>query len=139
MLASITPFFLSLRSSSLLPQNFVDVINDSLPLSWSALILAILVEIFATTHLKLSRDKSSLAGVSLSMLLFNVSLTLFATSLGQIPVSTAYAIWSALGTTAVSFAGITIFGEPCNSLKLVSLLSIMVGVVGLNLADRDDL
>ncbi|GMI48632.1 hypothetical protein TrCOL_g7757 [Triparma columacea] len=97
--------------------------------------LAIFVEILATTYLKLSRDKNSFSGMTVSMVLFNISLTLFATSLGQIPVSTAYAIWSALGTAAVSFAGVMFFGERVSVLKVVSLLSIIVGVVGLNLAD----
>jgi multidrug transporter EmrE-like cation transporter len=55
--------------------------------------------------------------------------------LGKIDVSVAYAVWAAMGTSIVSLAGMTLFGEKCDPLKLVCLSLIILGVVGLNLQD----
>jgi small multidrug resistance pump len=48
-------------------------------------------------------------------------------------VGTAYAIFSALGTALMASVGILWFNEPATVLKIISLVMIVVGVVGLNL------
>ncbi|GMH93046.1 hypothetical protein TL16_g12520, partial [Triparma laevis f. inornata] len=98
---------------------------------WSNLMFAILVEIWATTLIKLSTDRNSTPLYVCSLFLYNVSLTFFGYSLAVIPVSTAYAIWSALGTAAVSIAGVVWFGEVMNLKKALCLVAIVFGVVGL--------
>ena len=57
-------------------------------------------------------------------------------SLKRIDVSIAYAIWAGLGTALIAVIGIFGFKEPVNALKMVSLLVIVAGVIGLNLSDR---
>jgi small multidrug resistance pump len=64
---------------------------------------------------------------------FSYSVSGFAVSLAQIEVGIAYACWAALGTAIVSTSGILLFGESYDSVKLLCLLMIMAGVVGLNL------
>jgi hypothetical protein len=56
-------------------------------------------------------------------------------SLAKIDVGIAYAIWAAIGTGTVSIAGIILFSESFDSIKIVSLSFIVMGVVGLNLRD----
>mmetsp|Transcript_6564 Transcript_6564/g.11892 ORF Transcript_6564/g.11892 Transcript_6564/m.11892 type:complete len:180 (+) Transcript_6564:76-615(+) len=107
--------------------------KTGLVIAWSNLMFAILVEIWATTLIKVSTDRSSTPLYLLSLLLYNTSLTFFSYSLSVIPVSTAYAIWSALGTAAVSIAGVVWFGEVMNMKKGLCLVAIVFGVVGLNL------
>ena len=63
------------------------------------------------------------------------SLMAFATSLPQIDVSIAYAVWSACGTALVSLVMILWFGEAADPIKLACLAFIILGVVGLNLRD----
>jgi small multidrug resistance pump len=55
-------------------------------------------------------------------------------ALRGIDLSTAYAIWSGVGTAIVAAIGILWFGEPAGAWKLASLALIIVGVVGLHLA-----
>ncbi len=75
------------------------------------------------------------AGPSVMILVFYaISLFLLTLSLRSIDVSVAYAIWSGLGTALIAAIGILWFGEPATALKLVSLVLIVAGVVGLNLA-----
>lgn len=75
------------------------------------------------------------AGPSVMILVFYaISLFLLTLSMRSIDVSVAYAIWSGLGTALIAAIGILWFGEPATALKLVSLVLIVAGVVGLNLA-----
>ena len=52
----------------------------------------------------------------------------------KIPISVTYAIWGVAGMTIISAIGIIFFKENVSALKLVSILFIIVGVVGLNLS-----
>jgi small multidrug resistance pump len=65
---------------------------------------------------------------------YGISLISLTISLKRLDVSVAYAIWAGLGVALISIVGITLFHEPMNSWKLVSLMFIIIGVVGLNLA-----
>jgi len=100
---------------------------------WITLAVAIAIEIYATTLMKIASDESSVKKTILSSLTYITSLLLFGFSLAQIDVSVAYAIWSALGTLCVSVAGVTMFGEVCTTTKVVSMMLILLGVAGLNL------
>ncbi|HAA7000582.1 TPA_asm: QacE family quaternary ammonium compound efflux SMR transporter, partial [Listeria monocytogenes] len=51
----------------------------------------------------------------------------------KIPVSAAYAIWSGVGIVAIAVIGVLFFKENVNAIKVVSILLIVAGVVGLNL------
>lgn len=70
---------------------------------------------------------------SVSFLFTIKSLLAFATSLAKIEVSIAYAVWSGLGTAIVTIVGLLLFGESCDLQKVVSLVAIIGGVLGLNL------
>ena len=102
---------------------------------WFILIVAIFIEIYATTLMKISVDSKSLTKTFASTCLYMVSLLLFGVSLRQIDVSIAYATWTAVGTASVAVFGILLFGEAYTKGKIISLLLIMVGVMGLNISD----
>lgn len=105
-------------------------------MEWVLLGAAILFEVSGTICLKLSEGFSRL-GPSLAIVpLYGASLALLTLALKTIPVSTAYAIWAAIGTALVAAVGIIAFREPVGVVKLVSLGLVIVGVVGLHLGDR---
>lgn len=101
---------------------------------WLYLALAILFEICGTTMLKLSQGLTKLYPTIGMMLAFIVSLSLMAMALTKIPVSVAYAIWSAAGITIISLIGFFYFQEGMNPLKITSILLIIGGIVGLHLS-----
>jgi len=109
--------------------------GDSAVRCWIVLFISILMEIQATTLIKVASDNSDLKQMSSAISLYVVSLFGFALALRKIEVSVAYAVWSALGTAVVSIAGVFMFGESCDYKKVASLIMIMLGVVGLNLQD----
>lgn len=115
---------------------FTKSISASKTKSWIILLLCICNDTVAVTLTKKARDASDPRLMAVAIGLYTVSLFAFALSLGQIDVSVAYSVWSALGTSIVCVAGIVFFQESYNVKKLACLLCIIVGVVGLNLLDR---
>lgn len=105
-------------------------------MEWIILGTAILFEVTGTISLKLSEGFSRLLPSLAILPCYGISLALLTFALKTIPVSTAYAIWAAVGTALVAVIGITFFREPAGAVKLVSLALVIVGVVGLHLGDR---
>lgn len=52
----------------------------------------------------------------------------------NIPIGTAYAVWTGLGALGVFLAGIVFFDEPMDLLRILSVTLIVIGVVGLKLS-----
>mmetsp|Transcript_1291 Transcript_1291/g.1780 ORF Transcript_1291/g.1780 Transcript_1291/m.1780 type:complete len:211 (-) Transcript_1291:127-759(-) len=136
---SSSPLDLTERSTML--TSFPDWVGKSTARCWAILVAAIIVEIGATSYLKAGSDSGGFGtpkGTKLTVLslgLYMISLLSFGMSLRKIDVSIAYAVWSALGTAAVSVFGILLWGESADTIKILSLLLIMIGVVGLNLTE----
>jgi small multidrug resistance pump len=103
-------------------------------MAWLFLLLAILSEIVGTTMLRLS-DGFTKPLPSLAMAVFYaLSFGALSLTLKRIDVGVAYAVWSALGTALIATIGILWFHEPLTALKIVSLVAIVGGVVGLYLS-----
>jgi len=96
------------------------------------LVLAIAVEIVATTLLKFSEGFSKPLPSALSIAGYILSLYLLSLALLKIPVSTAYAIWSGAGTAVVAAIGFLFLGESMGVLKALGIGLIIAGVVLLN-------
>lgn len=101
---------------------------------WLYLIVAILFEIAGTTSMKLSDGFTRFTPSVLIFVFYAVSFISLTLCLRHMDVSVAYAVWSGLGTALIAGIGFFWFKEPLTGLKIVSLLLIIVGVVGLNLS-----
>ena len=62
------------------------------------------------------------------------SFFLLSRAIQTLPIGTAYAIWTGIGAAGTAVVGMVAFGESSAPLKLVSLVLIVAGVVGLRLA-----
>ena len=102
-------------------------------LFWLYLLIAILTEVVGTTLMKASQGLTRLIPSVLMFVLYGISFVFMALALKRIEVSTAYAIWSGLGTALIATIGILWFRESFNIPKLVGLVLIIVGVILLNL------
>ncbi|CAB9522311.1 compound-resistance protein SugE [Seminavis robusta] len=116
-------------------QSILDDVAASKTKSWIVLVCAILLETCASTLSKRARDTANVGLFGISVCLNLISLCGFCTCLAKLDVGVAYAVWAALGTVIVTTAGIFFFNEAMDPIKLVSLLLVIVGVVGLNLSD----
>jgi quaternary ammonium compound-resistance protein SugE len=61
------------------------------------------------------------------------SVVLLTASLRQLPVGTAYAVWTGIGALGVALAGIVALGESASAARLACLALILAGVAGLRL------
>ena len=103
-------------------------------MSWLLLILAGLFEIGWAIGLKYTAGFTRLwpsIGTALAMI---VSLALLGIAMKSLPVGTAYAVWVGVGAVGTVILGIVLFGEPANTLRLVSVALIIGGIVGLKLS-----
>jgi small multidrug resistance pump len=100
---------------------------------WIYLLIAILTEVAGTTLMKVSQGLTKLVPSVLMFVLYGVSFVFMALALKKIEVSTAYAIWSGLGTAVIATIGIVAFRESFNFTKLAGIILIIGGVLLLNL------
>ncbi|MAL42237.1 MULTISPECIES: DMT family transporter [Thalassospira] len=100
-------------------------------LAWVYLMGAIGLEVIGTVSLKFSNGFTDLKFSVLTLVMYGLSFWVLALTLKVLPISTAYAVWSGLGTAAVAIIGLVFFKEPMTALKGVFLLMIIGGVVGL--------
>jgi small multidrug resistance pump len=100
---------------------------------WIYLLIAILTEVVGTTMMKVSQGLTRLIPSILMFVLYGVSFVFMALALKKIEVSTAYAIWSGLGTAMIAAIGIVWFQESFNIPKLMGTVLVIAGVVLLNL------
>lgn len=97
---------------------------------------AIFFEICGLTCMKLSEGYANILPTVLIFVFYGISFSIFPIALKTVDVSIAYAIWSGVGTAAITIIGIYYFKEPATAIKMVSIFVIMLGVAGLNLSDK---
>lgn len=100
---------------------------------WIYLFAAIFFEISGTTCMKLSEGfQKPLPSVGI-FVFYTASIICLTLAVRTIEISVAYAIWSAVGIAVIATIGIVFFGEQLSLPRVLFLLLIVIGVVGLNL------
>jgi small multidrug resistance pump len=102
-------------------------------MNWIYLLSAIVLEVAGTLSLKLSDGLVKRGPVLLMILTYGLSFFAFSHALKHMEVGTAYAVFAALGTALMASVGMLWFNEPATIVRVVSLILIVLGVVGLNL------
>lgn len=103
-------------------------------MSYLYLAAAILFEICGTTCMKLSEGFTRMLPSILIFVFYGISFVSFTIALKKIDVSVAYAIWAGLGVAMISIIGYVGFHESMSLVKIISILLVIVGVVGLHLS-----
>ena len=83
--------------------------------------------------MKLSNGFTNLYASVLTFVFWGISFSVFIFALKHFDLSFAYAIWAGLGILLVSVVGIAYFKEPVNTIKIISFLIIVIGIVMLNM------
>jgi small multidrug resistance pump len=103
---------------------------------WLYLLLAITMEVSGTTCMKLSEGFTKPLPSLFIFIFYALSFTFLTLTLKVLPVGLTYAVWSALGTALITTIGVLWFGEGINTLKVISLLLIILGVAGLHFSQE---
>ena len=99
---------------------------------WLSLVIAGLLEVAWASGFKF-------VGVQRPVTSLVVGLTMVASfwflwlATQKLPIGTAYAIWTGIGAVGAAGVGILVFGEPATTLRILCILMIVSGIVGLKL------
>lgn len=104
-------------------------------MTWLVLVVAGLFEIVWAIGLKYTEGFTRLWPTVGTVAAMVVSLGLLGIAMRTIPVGTAYAVWTGIGTIGTVILGIFLFGESATVLRLICVALILAGIVGLKLID----
>lgn len=102
-------------------------------MAWFFLFIAGIFEVGWAVGLKYTEGFTRLwpsAGTVLAMI---ASFVFLSQALKTLPVGTAYAVWTGIGAVGTAAAGIFLFGESRDLLRIVCLFLIIAGIAGLKL------
>lgn len=103
-------------------------------MAWTILFLAGLLEIGWAVGLKYTEGFTRFwptIGTAASLV---ASMALLGLSLRSLPLGTAYAVWTGIGTVGTAALGIILFREPATALRLICIGLILIGIAGLKTA-----
>lgn len=103
-------------------------------MNWFILFVAGLFEVGWAIGLKYTDGFSRLWPTVWTALSMLISIWLLGIAMKSLPVGTAYAIWVGVGAVGTAILGVVLLGEPVNLGRIISLLLIVAGLVGLKLA-----
>lgn len=102
-------------------------------MAWVALFFAGLFEIGWAVGLKYTEGFSRLWPSVGTVTAMAASFFLLAIALKSLPLGTAYAIWTGIGTVGTVILGIFLFNEAADVLRIACIAMIVAGIVGLKL------
>jgi quaternary ammonium compound-resistance protein SugE len=103
-------------------------------MAWVVLFLAGLLEVTWAIGLKYTEGFTRLwPSVGTAVALVG-SMGLLGIALRTLPLGTAYAVWTGIGTIGTTVLGVVLFGEPATAFRLGCIALIVAGILGLKLA-----
>jgi quaternary ammonium compound-resistance protein SugE len=103
-------------------------------MSWYVLLVAGLFEVGWAIGLEYSDGLSKPVPALGTVLALVVSMVLLAQAVKELPVGTAYAVWTGIGAVGTATLGIVLFDEPAGLARMTCIGVIVVGIVGLHLS-----
>jgi quaternary ammonium compound-resistance protein SugE len=104
-------------------------------MQWVYVVIAGLLEVAWAVTLKKTEGFTRLGPTLLTLGLMGVSFYLLSLGMRDLPASTSYAVWVGIGAAGTALVGFVFLGEAWSVLRVVSLLLIILGVIGLRLAE----
>ena len=103
-------------------------------MAWAILFVAGLLEIGWAVGLKYTQGFTRPVPTALTALALVGSMALLGLALRTLPLGTAYAVWTGIGSIGTAILGIVLFREPATAIRLACIGLIVAGIVGLKLA-----
>ena len=98
---------------------------------WIYLIIASFFEIFWAIGLKYTEGFSKLYPTIWTIITMLLSFIFLSQAVKSLPIGTAYAIWTGIGAAGTAVYGIFFFGESKETIRIICILLIISGVIGL--------
>lgn len=104
-------------------------------MAWVILIVAGLLEIVWAVTLKKTEGWTKLGPSLVTLAAMVASFYLLSQAMKTLPTGTSYAVWVGIGAAGTALIGILFLGEPRTAFRLASLALILLGVIGLRIAE----
>ena len=105
-------------------------------MSWALLVLAGLFEVGFASTLKLTENFTKLWPTLIFTVCIVLSFVLLNKALKDIPIGTAYAVWTGIGAAGTAMVGILVYREPATALRLFFIATLIGSIIGLKLATK---
>jgi quaternary ammonium compound-resistance protein SugE len=102
-------------------------------MSWFILLIAGLFEIAWAVGIKYTEGWTRLWPSVLTVIAMVASFFFLSLALKHLPMGTAYAVWTGIGTVGTVVYGIVFFKEPTDILRIACIMLIIFGIVGLRI------
>lgn len=102
-------------------------------MSWIILFVAGLLEVGWAVGLKYTAGFTRPVPTALTAAAMLGSVALLGIAVRTLPIGTAYAVWTGIGTVGTVIAGIVLFNEPATAMRLACMSLIVAGIAGLKL------
>lgn len=99
--------------------------------AWVVLVFAGLFEIGWAVGLRYTEGFTKPLPTLLTIIAIVLSMGMLAISLRTLPLGTAYAVWTGIGTIGTALFGVIVLHEPATALRLTFLTMIVGGIIGL--------
>jgi quaternary ammonium compound-resistance protein SugE len=107
--------------------------KESDRMAWVLLVIAGLLEIGWAVGLKASGGLTRPWPAAATLAAMVASMWLLAIAVRTLPVGTAYAVWTGIGTVGTALIGIAVLGEPATLVRLACIALILAGITGLKI------
>jgi quaternary ammonium compound-resistance protein SugE len=105
-------------------------------MAWVYLLIAGVLEVAWAIGMKQSQGWTRLWPSVWTLVAMSISFWLLNLAIDRLPVGTAYAVWTGIGAAGTAVLGIVIFKEPATPARILCILLIVSGVIGLRLATK---
>ena len=129
-----TPPFLTREKE---PIHLQDKLTGMVVNAWLSLLVAGIMETGWAVGLKYTEGFSRLIPSVVTIALMAGSFYFLSKSLNDLPIGTAYAVWTGIGAVGTVILGIYLFGESRDLLRILCLLLIISGIIGLKVVSTD--
>lgn len=100
-------------------------------MAWISLIIAGLLEVVWAVGLKYTEGFSRLVPSIVTVGGMVASFFFLSLALKSLPLGTAYAVWTGIGTIGTVILGMVFFKEPVDMVRILFIMTIIVGITGL--------
>ena len=105
-------------------------------MAWGILVVAGILEMDWAVGLKYTEGFTRLWPTVFTALSMILSIGLLGLAVRTLPIGTAYAVWTGIGTLGTAILGVVLFREPATIARMVSIMLIVAGIIGVKLSSE---
>jgi quaternary ammonium compound-resistance protein SugE len=107
-------------------------------MAWLYILIASIFEVSWAVGLKYSEGFTQLKPSIFTIITMILSYIFLSMGVKNIPIGTAYAVWTGIGAIGTAIYGIIFFDEPKDIIRIFFIFLIVIGIIGLRLTHKNE-